>query len=255
MSDAVRSSAVVFALLVPSLATAQSTPPPATTAPSQTQQATEPDPDLQLNPAQPDFTLSALPTTLRMPAGKFSFRLTHRFARPIGLGSAGDFAADLFGLDSSARVGLELRYGVRPGTQVSVHRTNNRAIQLMGQHELLRQPSRPVGVQIVAGVEGANNFSEWFSGSIGVVLSREFADKGAIYVQPFFVSNVRPLTDLTSDEHTAMLGFGARVRLGQSRVYLVAEAAPRLAGYDAGVDHISFGIEKRAPDCSRRLDQ
>src|SRR5262245_44704266 len=80
---------------------------------SPTQSASGPDPDLQTSLAEPDFTLSALPTTLRLPARSFSFRLTHRFTRPIAEGSAGDFFADLFGFDGSARIGLELRYGLR----------------------------------------------------------------------------------------------------------------------------------------------
>src|SRR5262245_30031577 len=120
---------VLLAFLMPLPAAAQATTPPASAAQTQG----EPDPDLKFNPGQPDFTLSALPTTLRLPSHKFVFRLTHRFTRPIASGSVGDFFADLFGFDSSSKVGLELRYGLRPGTQVSVHRTNDRAIQFLGQ--------------------------------------------------------------------------------------------------------------------------
>ena len=45
--------------------TPQTTPPPAAPVPPQTS-----DPDSRLDPLQPDFTLAALPTTLRMPAHK-----------------------------------------------------------------------------------------------------------------------------------------------------------------------------------------
>ena len=234
----------VSVLLVPSLAAAQSTP--ATTAPSQAQQAqtAETDPDLFPNPAQPDFTLGALPTSLRIPRGKFVFRLTHRFARPIASGSAGDFFADFFGFDSSARVGVELRYGVRPGTQVALHRTNDRSIQFLGQHQFLRVHHRgAVTADAVVGVEGADNFSEDFSGTVGAVITHEFTERGALYVQPLFVSNTGPLT---GDRHTMLLGLGARLRLGKSRTYIVAEAAQQVAGYRDGVDHVSIGIEKRA---------
>jgi hypothetical protein len=228
----VRTSLLVsisIALLLPSLATAQ----------------TAADPDLQVNPAEPDFTLSALPTTLRMPAGKLTFRLTHRFSRPIASGTAGEFFADLFGFDSSARIGLELRYGVRPGTEVTFHRTNDRSIQLLGQHELLRQQAgRPLTIDAIVAAEGGNNFSEEFSGTIGAVLSRQLAERGAVYIQPLFVSNTNPQPD--GDRHTMVVGLGARIRIGQSRAYVVAEAAPQIAGYDAGVDHVSLGIEKRA---------
>jgi hypothetical protein len=237
---------VVSALLLPSLATAQSTPAP---TPSSTVQqapaATAPDPDLQVNPAEPDFTLSAMPTTLRMPSGKFAFRLTHRFSRPIASGDVGDFFADLFGFDSSAQIGLELRYGLRPGTQVALHRTNDRTIQFLGQHQVLNQlAGRALTLDALVSVEGADNFSEDFSSTVGAVISRQFTARGAIYVQPLFVFNTNPVDD--ADQHSMLLGFGTRLRLWQSRTYLVAEAAPVISGHDAGIDHVSFGIEHRA---------
>jgi len=241
----VRSSSFVIALLLPSVATAQSPPPPA--ASSTTQQsaaATEPDPDLLVNPAEPDFTLSALPTTLRMPSGKFAFRLTHRFSRPIASGSVGDFFADLFGFDSSAQIGLELRYGLRPGTQVAVHRTNDRTIQFLGQHQILNQRTgRPFALDALVSVEGADNFSEDFSTTVGAVISRQFTQHGAVYVQPLFVFNTNPVED--GDQDTMLLGFGTRYRLFKSRTYIVFEAAPVVSGHDAGIDHVSFGFEHR----------
>lgn len=247
MSVVCRSLLVVGTLLLPSLATAQTTQPtptPSSTAP-QSPAATVPDQDLQVNPAEPDFTLSALPTTLRMPSGKFAFRFTHRFSRPIASGDVGDFFADLFGFDSSAQIGLELRYGLRPGTQVAVHRTNDRTIQFLGQHQLLNQRAgRPFTLDALVSVEGANNFSEDFSTTVGAVVSRQFTERGALYVQPLFVFNTNPVED--GDEHTMLLGFGTRFQLGKSRTYLVAEAAPVISGHDAGIDHVSFGIEKRA---------
>ncbi|HXT69209.1 MAG TPA: DUF5777 family beta-barrel protein [Vicinamibacterales bacterium] len=237
---------VVTALLLPSFATAQSTPgATASVLAQQGQAATDPDQDLRPNPAQPDFTLGALPTTLRMPSGKFAFRLTHRFARPIASGSAGDFFADFFGFDSSARVGFELRYGVRPGTQVALHRTNDRAIQILGQQQVVRFHHRgAVTADAVVAVEGENNLSEHFSGTVGAVIGHELTDRGAVYAQPLFVSNTNHSG--TGDRHTMLLGLGARLRLGKSRTYIVAEAAPQIGGYRDGVDHVSFGIEKRA---------
>ena len=40
-------------------------------------QAPQDDPDLDINFAQPDFTLVTLPTTLRVPKFKSAFRVTH----------------------------------------------------------------------------------------------------------------------------------------------------------------------------------
>jgi len=48
------------------------------------------DPDLEVNISQPDFTLQDLPTNLRLPQGKFAFRVTHRFSRPLGEGDFGN---------------------------------------------------------------------------------------------------------------------------------------------------------------------
>jgi hypothetical protein len=202
--------------------------------------------DLQVNPAEPDFTLGALPTALRMPAGKFSFRLTHRFRGPSPRATP-VISSRTLRFDSSAD-GLELRYGIRPGTQAWVHRTNDRAIQFAGQHEVLRQePGRPFSVQAVAAVEGADNFSENVSGTLGAIGSHQFLDRAAVYAQPLVVFNANPESAVNGQsDHTLLLGFGVRYRLGESRVYIVAEAAPQVAGYNLGVDHVSIGIEKRA---------
>src|SRR6266545_6852625 len=94
------------------------------------------DPDLSVNLAQPDFTLAALPTTLRLPRGKGAFRVTHRFTRPLGRGSFGSLAEDFFGFDSGAQIGLEFRYGIRSGTQVGMNRTSDRTIQFFAEHEV-----------------------------------------------------------------------------------------------------------------------
>ena len=229
------------------------------TLPASGQTTNDPD-DFQIVQAEPDYGLTTLPTTLRIPTGKFAFRMTHRFSRPIagtcpdagpkpdGCGGIGAFVENFFGFDSSSRVGLELRYGLMPGTQLAVHRTNDRAIQLSAQSQLLRQTAtRPFTLDLVGAVEGRNNFREDHTISAGAVLSHQVTDRGAVYVQPVLLFNSNPLSDtVTDDNHTVMLGFGGRLRLGQTKMYLVAEAAPRLAGYKPGVDHLSFAFEHRA---------
>ena len=54
--------------------------------------AQDDDPDRDLQLSQPDFTIVNLPTTLRVPRYKSAFRLTHRFARPLGQGDFSDLA-------------------------------------------------------------------------------------------------------------------------------------------------------------------
>ena len=207
-----------------------------------------PDPDRAVDPGQPDFTLSALPTTMRLPKNTFGFRLTHRFTRPIDEGTVGDFFRDLFGFDAAARIGLELRYGVLPGTQVAIFRTNDRAIQLTAQHSVLQQTAdRWIGLDAFVGVDGADNFTEDYATSLGAIVSHVFAKKAAIYAHPYYVWNVAegPAVE-GSPDWSMTLGLGIRYRLGESKVYLVAEAAPQLGGLKDGVDHVTFGVERRA---------
>ena len=54
---------------------------------------------------EPDYTLINFPSTLRLARHKMAFRLTHRFARPLGQGDFGNLVEDFFGLDGSAQIG------------------------------------------------------------------------------------------------------------------------------------------------------
>lgn len=200
-----------------------------------------------LNRAQPDFTLVNLPTGLRLPRNKSAFRVTHRFGRPLGQGDFGDLLENFFGLDSGALIGLEFRYGLLPGTQIGIYRVSNRTIQFFAQYDALRQSDRvPVGVAVVGTAEGTNNFRDSYSPGLGVVISRLFAERAALYVEPFWVNNTNILpSELVDDNSTVGIGIGARLRIRPS-VYLVAELTPRVAGYDPRVTLGSFGIEKRS---------
>jgi hypothetical protein len=228
-------AALFVCLLVPAGVSAQN-PPDAQPAQS--------DPDIPVDALQPDFTLAALPTSLRMPKGKFAFRITHRFTRPLGAGNFGDLAADAFGFDGGAQIGLELRYGLLPGTQVGVHRTSNKDIQFFGQHNFMNErDGRPIGLDGIVTIEGGDNLQEHYRSAIGAVLSRKAGRYAALYAEPMWVANSNP--DDVGDNSTFMLGLGGRLRVRPSW-YLVAEVTPRLAGYDPGANQISVGIEGRS---------
>jgi hypothetical protein len=62
--------------------------------------------------SEPDFNVITLPTNLRVPRHRLAFRLTHRFARPLGEGDFGDLASDFFGFDGGAQIGLGRRGGL-----------------------------------------------------------------------------------------------------------------------------------------------
>lgn len=206
----------------------------------------EDDPDLDPNPAQPDFTLATLPTNLRLPRHKLSFRLTHRFGRPLGAGSFGNLAGDLFGLDSGAVIGLDFRYGLIKGGQIGVYRTSNKTIQFYGQYELKSQQTFPLGISVVANIDGTDNFRDSYSPGLLAVISREISDRAALYVEPAWVNNTSPdPSELVDDNDTILMGLGARLRILKN-TYLVAEGSPRLGGYRPGDALVSFGIEQRA---------
>jgi hypothetical protein len=209
-------------------------------------QAPADDPDKDLNESQPDFTLIGLPTTLRVPRFSSAFRVTHRFLRSLGAGDFGELAEDLFGIDSGAQIGLEYRFGLMRGLQVGLHRTSDKTIKFFTQYSLLQQREGGMfGLDVVASIDGTNNFKDSYTPAIGVAVSREFGSHGAVYVEPMWVNNSNQLpSELTDDNDTFVIGLGARVRI-RPTVYLVGEVLPRI-GYDPGVNHASFAIEKRA---------
>ena len=223
---------------------------PSTQQPSTQQPPAPPsyDNERRVNLAEPDFAVITVPTTLRMPRFKSSFRMTHRFGRPLGEGNFGNLAADLFGLDSGGTIGLEYRFGVVKGGQVGIQRTNNRTTELFGQYDVLRRGSRePFNLHVTASIEGTNNFKDDYTPALGAVLSYLAGSRAAVYAAPNWVhhANLFPSARTTMDEDALLLGLGGRVRV-RPTVYVVGEITPRVAGYSANTHQGSFGIEKRA---------
>lgn len=216
-------------------------------APADAAVAQDDDPDIDINRAQPDFTLVSLPTTLRLPARKGAFRITHRFTRPLGQGSLTDLLADGLGTDGGAVIGFEYRFGILKATQVVFHRTNNRTIQFMLQREIKGQTEDfPIGISVFGSAEGTNNLQDSYSPAVGVLLSREVSDRAAVYVEPFWVNNTNPLPEeLVDDNSSLLVGLGARLRFTNS-LYGVFELTPRVNGFDPGKTQVGAGIEMRA---------
>ncbi len=231
---------LVGLLALPSLAAAQTPAAPGAAAPEAA------DPDARIDALQPDFNLAALPTTLRMPLHRLAFRVTHRFTRPLGQGDFGDLASDFFGFDSAAQIGLELRYGLARGTQIGVHRTSDRTIQIFGQHTLLTQKDTlPLGLDVLGTLEGANNLHTRYRSTVGVAASRKVGRLAAVYAEPLLVINSNAAANQGFDNNTLMVGLGGRLRV-RPGTYLVGEVTPRVAGFQPGVSQVSFGLEGRA---------
>ncbi len=216
--------------------------PQAPEAPAPDAPATASADDLEIDPLEPDFVVVNLPTTARLPKGKLAFRLTHRFARGLSEGDFSDLLADFFGFDGGAQIGLELRYGLLRGSQLGVYRTSDRTIEFFLTQSLLRQDGAPLSIQADLAIEGLDNFGEEYSPRIGLSLSRQLGERAALFVSPAFVGNTNLGT--SGDDSSLVLGLGGRLRLGEKTSFL-AEAHPRLAGYDGGRDLLmAFGIER-----------
>jgi hypothetical protein len=226
----------VVVVLCSTGAFAQSAPP----SPAQPERS---DPDVLVDALQPDFSLAALPTTLRMPARKWAFRVTHRFTRSLGQGDFGDLVGDVFGLDGGAQIGLEVRYGLVPGTQIGVHRTSDRTIQIFGQHTVLNDREHPFALDAYATLEGTNNMRDHIQSAIGAIVSRKLGRYAVLYAEPLVVVNSSPFE--FGDSSSLLLGLGGRLRIRPS-IYIVGEITPRLAGFDPGSEQLSFGVETRA---------
>ena len=206
------------------------------------------DDDTVLQPAQPDFTLAALPTSLRLPKFKSAFRVTHRFTRPLDCDTcASNLFGDLFGLDNGAIIGLEYRFGIVKNGQIGIHRTSDKTIEFFGQYGVVRQDKGlPVDLAVLVSIEGTNNFQDEYSPTIGLIVSRTAGEHAAFYVEPIYGhhSNVFQQS-LSPDDNTFMIGLGTRLRILQT-VYVVGEFTPRVSGYKPGDNQASFAIEKRA---------
>jgi hypothetical protein len=225
---------LAIALWLPAQAAAQDAPVPD-------------DPDLDLVPLQPDFSVISMPTALRLPRYKSAFRITHRFGRPLGSGDFASLAEDLFGIDSGAQIGLEYRFGIMRGAQLGIHRTSDRTIELFAQYDLMQErDGRWVNAAVIGTIDGTNNFRNSYTPAIGFVVSRSFAPIGTVFFQPIWVNNSNPLpSELAADNDSFIMGVGTRVRV-RPTVYLVGEIIPRMAGNKPGVSQGAFAIEKRA---------
>lgn len=199
--------------------------------------------DAVLKPAEPDFTLIGLPTSLNMPKYKSVVRITHRFRQQFG---SNDFFANFFGIDSGAQIGLEYRFGLIPRGQVGIQRTSERTVEFFGEYGLTRQRGRmPFETAVWLSIDGTNNFRDSHTPAVGAIVSRAVAQHVALYIEPLYVNNSNPLPkQLVDHNDTFMLGIGGRFRI-LSTVYIVAETAPRLRGYKPGVNYGSVAIEKR----------
>jgi len=207
------------------------------------------DDDAVLQPAEPDYRLIDLPTTLRLPLYKSSFELTHRFNGNLRNGDFGDQLSNLFGLDEGAVVGFEYRFAPLRHVEVAVYRTGyDKTIEFYGKWDVLHQgDGLPISVSPILSIEGGNNFRDRYAPSLGATVSRQLDDVAALYAVPMWSNNVAALLNepFGIKRNTFYLGLGGRLRI-RPTVYISAEVSPRLAGYKPDQPEYGFAVEKRA---------
>jgi hypothetical protein len=206
--------------------------------------AQEADDDAKLRPAEPDFTVVNLPTTLPLPLFKGNFHLTHRFAENLRADNFSKQVSNLFGMDLGATIQFEYRIGLARHLEAVVARTNfNKTFQFSGKYDLLHESGgHGLGASAIVSVEGGNNFQESYKPALGASLSKAFADRGAAYLVPVWVHNTAAGLGVTRD--TFFVGIGGRVRFTGTD-YIIAEVSPRVSGYAPGDAEFAFGYEKR----------
>jgi hypothetical protein len=211
--------------------------------------AQDTDDDAVLQPAEPDYRIINLPTTLRLPLYKGNFELTHRFNGNLRRGDFGDQASSLFGIDQGATIGFEYRFAPLRHVEVAVYRENyDKTIQMYGKWDAVHQSQGlPLSLSGLLSIEGGNNFRERYATSVGATISRQIDDAAALYAVPMWVHNTTPLlrqiTGVTNN--TFFIGLGGRVRILPT-VYISAEVSPRVAGLASNTAEYGFAIEKRA---------
>jgi Membrane bound beta barrel domain (DUF5777) len=214
--------------------------------PAFAQTAQEDDP-ARLRPLEPDFKITNLPTTLPLPVHGSDFELTHRFAGNLrNYEDFGAAASELFGIDEGATISLGYRFGLAKNLEVAANRTNfNREIQFQAKYDAFREgAARPVGLSAIISIEGGNNFRNDYSPALGLAISRTIGEVAAVYLDPFWVHNSAAGASSLGTRDTGFVGIGVRLRLIPG-TFIVAEASPRVGGYQPGDTLYDFAIEKR----------
>src|SRR6185436_8831648 len=179
--------------------------PETTGAAAPTASVVQQEDDDVLNPAEPDFVVVNLPTTLRLPLFKSNFRLTHRFAGNLRNGSFSQQAGNLFGIDQGAIIGFEYRFAVAKHAQAAFYRSGfEKTIQLYGKYDLLQQRrSIPVSISALVSIEGTDNFRDKYAPAVGVVISRRVGSRFAGYITPMWAHNTAASLEAITHDHDA----------------------------------------------------
>lgn len=197
-----------------------------------------------------------LPTTKPQRKGGLDFWLAHRFARDLF--AEGSFS-DLFGLDSTANIVFGVDVGLTDHWRIGGSRSRfDKIIEFSTQWDILQQGKRiPLSLMGKVGLEGRDNFHNFYSPYVQFSVSRNVGDRFEGYLVPTLILNARD--DRFPDEflqefgigvdrdYTFSFGLGGSVQVLPT-VYVTGEWVPRLAGFRGlFVDRptVSLGIQKQ----------
>lgn len=134
-------------------------------------------------------TLINLPTPRTIEDRSWEIRFTHRFSQPINEGDV----HSLWGLDSSADIGIGVAWAATSHLQLSLYRTDLLDdYELAAKYLLVEQaPAFPVSLALRAGAdvrteEGLENDTSWFAQAI---LSRRLGARTEVFLLPTFATD------------------------------------------------------------------
>lgn len=180
------------------------------------------------------------PTHLPVGRGTLHVVFTHHFAQTVA--DAG--AHELFGLDSSADVGIGLDLGLGRNLEVSLYRSSFfKQLEAAAKLTLARQEDgSPVGlaVRVGSGYRAARGVEERWLGFAQVILARRLSESLEVYAVPSFAS------DTPSLRRAANVGIAAAWHW--PRVWDVhVEITPANRDAPSGTAAWALGVAKRVP--------
>ncbi len=180
------------------------------------------------------------PTHLPVGRGMLQVVFTHRFTQSVA--DAG--GRELFGLDSSADVGIGLDLGLGRHLEVSLYRSSFfKQVEAAAKLTLVRQDGgSPVGlaVRVGSGYRAARGVEERWLGFAQVVLARQLSEYVEVYVVPSFAS------DTPSLRRAANVGVAAEWHLPRDWDVQV-ELTPANRDAPGGATAWAVGVVKRVP--------
>jgi hypothetical protein len=139
-----------------------------------------------------DFLLT-LPTAHIPEISPWEIKFTHRFSQSADQGTSSDRIHSLFGLDSSADIGLGLSWAPRPDLQLSLYRSNvlddiETSVKFVGFEQA---PALPLSIALRGGADWRTekNVLDRSSLFAQAIIARRFGRRLEIFIVPTYVTN------------------------------------------------------------------